>query len=121
LERVIRGKEQMRSLAQDWRAIGRHFLGNKQMTGEFTRNPDGVKPPAEGSHLCGFLSWRRLTRAQSKWKGTTHGMTDTKLKALKPKAQLFSTADGGGLFIEVTPKGPRRGGCATGWRENRKR
>ena len=32
-------------------------------------------------------------------------LTDTKLRILKPREQAFIVSDGGGLFIEVTPKG----------------
>jgi len=34
-------------------------------------------------------------------------LTDTALRALKPKATIYRKADGGGLCIEVTPSGSR--------------
>jgi len=34
-------------------------------------------------------------------------LTDTKLRKLKPREQIFSESDGGGLFIEITPNGKR--------------
>ena len=34
-------------------------------------------------------------------------LTDTKLRALRPRQTPYQMADGGGLFIEVTPSGKR--------------
>jgi hypothetical protein len=35
-------------------------------------------------------------------------LTDVKSKAVKPKATMFRLADGGGLYLEVTPPGELR-------------
>ncbi len=37
-------------------------------------------------------------------------LSDTRLRTLKPKAQVFSESDGGGLYIEVMPTGKKRWG-----------
>ena len=39
--------------------------------------------------------------------GITHMLTDTKLRALKPKAAVYRVADSNGLAIEVRPSGAR--------------
>ena len=34
-------------------------------------------------------------------------LTDTAIKALKPKAAVYRVSDGGGLCLEITPKGEK--------------
>ena len=39
--------------------------------------------------------------------GATMGLSDTRIRALKPKPERYEVADDGGLFVEVQPSGAK--------------